>query len=706
MATEQKGGTPDKVAAQTTFTSDSLAQAAYLLGDNPVLIVEWRTRRILACNDATNRVFGYSAAELVGETTRPLHVDDAAFAAFGKDSEAHIAEGWSSYYCRYRMCRRDGNVFPTENLVQVVHDMTDGPVCVVSVVRDLTNVRAPDSQVPSHVNRLEATVPGAIFQRVREPDGTVQFTYIAGRLLEECQIDPETARTNPSIIFDLIDQNDRHSLEHAHAVSAASMSGIDMVLRLRPSAETVRWLRLISQPHQRPDGNTIWDGLALDVTREKYAEEQAHWLATRDNLTGLSNREQFATHLERALAAAAAHDEAVAVAQLGVRGMSGINEAHGFAAGDRVLQELAERLGRLLPEEDIVARSHGDIFLVILRVAEDHGDLSGAVRALSRVCEKPFEMADGTTVQADVTLGVARFPEDGGSAEELIRAVELAWRRAHDKPDVEYDFYAPEIGETLRHRFELEHTLRTAIANDELEPYFQPQISLEDGSLIGFEALIRWPQSDGQWVSPGEFIPIAEEAGLIGQLGRIMLRQATQKIQQWRIDGLRVPPIAVNCSAKQFYKDRVIDDYHEEVMGRGLDPAYVSLEVTEGTLLDDFEAAKRVMKSLTNFSVKFAIDDFGTGFSSLGYLTQLPFSTIKVDRQFVATCSTDQRQLSIVRALVQMAQELDMSILAEGIETREQEKSVRQTGCWMGQGYLYSAALPATQAVKWLSYED
>jgi len=695
-----------EVFPRTAHTSDTLVQAAHFLGDNPILVVEWHTRQILACNDAVYRVFGYAAHELVGGTTRPLHLSDQAFDAFSVESERSIHEGTRSYLCRFRMRRRDGSEFPTENLVQVIRDSNDGVVGVISAVRDLTNSPEHEPQNPSsgvdEALPLTMNVPGATFQRVRYPDGTSTYTYIAGRLIDEHGIDPARARADPATVLDLMNATDRDAFEAALDSSARSLSGIDMVLRFLPTESSTVWLRVISQPHRLDDGSTVWNGLAIDVTREKRAEEEAHWLATHDSLTGLVNREAFTREVDHTLAVADAHHRHIAIAQLGVRDMVAINESYGFDAGDQVLREVGRRLAAALLPDDLVARAHGDIFLVMLDIAETSGDLETAIRRLRSACQHSIDVGEGAFVDTDLTIGVARFPEDGRSSEELLRAAALAARRAHADRAVEYDFYASDLSDQIRQRFELDRMLREAIARGHLEPYFQPQVSLVDRSLIGFEALIRWPRGDTTLTPPAQFIPIAEQNGLIGALGRLMLAKVAEQIREWKAAGLDVPPIAVNCSAKHFREGALTEDYDAEVLQRGLPCASVSLELTESTLLEDYATAKQAMTTLTNRGVRLSLDDFGTGFSSLGYLTQLPFDEMKIDRQFTASVESDERQRSIVHSLFHLSGALKLSTVAEGIETHDQEEIMQRLGCQAGQGYLYSTALPASQARGWL----
>lgn len=706
----ESGPSPAEGSARPwrAFDSDSLIQAAHLLGDNPIFVVEWQTRRILSCNDAVERVFGHRPSELIGGDTRSLYVSEDAFHAVAADADPHFARGATSYHARLEMRRGDGTAFPTETLVQVVQDSHNGPVAVIAVVRDLTEHVPPDTAAMpafryAEPHWLAMEVPGAIFQRVRSPDGEDRYSYIAGRLLEGHGIDFAAAQHDPAVVFDHIEPSDRSALEQAMLTKQSTLAALDMVVRFRPPEGDQLWLRVISRPHRGADGAVIWDGLALDITREKRAEASAHWYATHDSLTGLSNRSRFVDRLGQALEHARAKGRHVAVAHVGVRGMMQLNETHGFGAGDELLRQFGVRLQEYLSAGDIVARSHGDIFLVMLDIAEGVADLGEAIGTLRAVCAEPFVLGDGVTIRTESTIGVARFPEDGGTADELVRAATLAAGRAHARPAAGYAFYAQELSDELQQRFELERQLREAIAQQDLEPHFQPQIALADGAVVGLEALVRWPLPDGRMASPAEFIPLAEQTGLIDSLGALVLRRVAACVAEWLDRGVRVPPVAVNCSAHQFRGGGFVATYRREITECGLEPAAVALEITESTLVEDFAATEHIMMELRGAGVRFAIDDFGTGFSSLAYLTRLPFHVLKIDRSFVAGVCTDARKGSIVKALIDMARALDLYVIAEGVETADHEAEVRRLGCDAAQGFLYSAALPAHRVERWLT---
>lgn len=686
---------------------DRLTEAAHVLGDNPIFVVKRDTRQILACNEAVERVFGYTARELVGGDTRKLHVSDASYEGFGVTSESYIRSGASAYHCQYRMRRKDGSEFPSENLVQVIHDRERGNVAVVSFVRDLADAPSTDRSAPDKLSKqtprpLAMDIPGAVFRRIRDPEGRDQYTYLAGRLLTENGIDPDGVFANPERMLSLIDPDDRRVYETAMAESAESLSGVDLLLRFHPPNGSRLWLRLISRPSRLEDGSIVWDGIALDVSREKQANDRAAWLASHDQLTGLMNRAEFITHLERDLEIAEQRDHRVALAQVGLRGMLKINETHGFSAGDELLRQLAQRLQAVLGPGAIAARSHGDIFLVKIDEATSDVELASSIRSIDSVCEQPFSLSPDASARMELCVGVARFPGDAASADSLMRAAALASERAHAHPEAVYESYDATLGEQIRTRFRMEASLRQAIDEARLEPYYQPQVSLADGRLIGLEALVRWPQADGDLVTPGAFIPLAEQTGLIAPMGRLMLQRVAEHVRGWSEAGHALVPVAVNCSAQQFRATGFVDDYRHDVLDRGIGPATVHLELTESTLLDEFERTEQTMTRLSALGVRFAIDDFGTGFSSLAYLARLPFNVLKIDRGFVSEILVDERQRSIVLGLIRMASALGLYVIAEGIETAEQAEELRRMGCDAGQGFHYAPALPLHEIEAWL----
>lgn len=690
------------------LSADSLLQAAFLAGDNPVFLVSIESRTILACNAATERVFGYRPDELLGCDTERLHVDSKLFRDFGAQSEKVLYDGVGSYHCHYWMRRRDGSTFPSEHLVQLINGDDGYPVAVVSIVRDVSEASdSPSMSVRGDVRTgsfraLADNLPGIVYQWVRTMDGQDRFTFLAGGLFQRYGVDPETVRTNSSLFFSGLFTRDRWELEEEIARSRAMLSPIDMEVRYRaPNDETV-WLRVLSQPRRLDDGSVAWDGFALDVSQEKLAEERLHHLATHDQITGLPNRFQVMTHVSRRITRASYWGRRFAVAVVDIHRMTRINETYGFEQGDRVLRLVAERLNGEAFRREVVGRGHGDGFLLVLSDATDEAALSRALQRLRSVFDTPFTLADETTVQVGARIGLAIYPDDATSADALLHAAHVAMETARRTPGPEYAFYAEELGAQLRHRARREEALRAAIQAGELTPYFQPQVSLENRSLVGLEALVRWVQPDGKVLPPAEFIPLAEESGLIIPLGKLVLRKVITCIRTWLDAGLDVPPVSVNCSARQFRGTAFEDDIREQLQAAALPPELLMIEITESSLMDDPEAAQRTMSALTAIGVRFSIDDFGTGFSSLGSLAELPFHTLKIDRSFVASIGTDDRRRVITELLIRMSDALGLMVIAEGVETSAQEARLRRLGCMAAQGYLYARPLPASGIRQWL----
>ncbi|MEX0729761.1 MAG: EAL domain-containing protein [Aquisalimonadaceae bacterium] len=688
------------------ISSEGLLQAVFLAGDNPVLLVEIRTRKILACNAAIERVFGYRPSELIGCETEVLHVDKQSYQAFGEESDRVLYQGSGSYHSHYWMRRRDGARFPSEHLVQLIYDDDGEPYASISIVRDVTETgdapdigKAHDAQ-ETGFRALAKSLPGFVYQRVRTPDGTDRYTFLAGGLFQRYGLDPDVLRADPSAFFRGVLEPERHELEDEIGRSHCLLTPIDMEVRFRVPDGPVIWLKLMSQPRRLDDGSVAWDGFALDISQEKDSEQRLHHLATHDQITGLPNRYQVMAYLEQIIAGVRRRKGRFAVAYLDVRGMTQINEAYGFARGDQLLRCIGERLNGCVGPRDLVGRSHSDGLLVVLSI--DDISLADALRRLQSVFDQPFRLADDAMISSSVKIGIALYPEDGSTAEDLLQAAHTARDHARRTPDCEYAFYARELGAQMRVRVHEEQALRDAIEAGELVPYFQPQRSLADRSLVGLEALVRWEKPDGQLVAPDAFIPLAEETGLILALDLLVLRKVAAQIKAWLADGLSVPVVSVNCSAHQFRSSAFEEAYRREVISAGLDPGIVGIEITETSLGSDFAAANRIMNSLVELGVRFSIDDFGTGFSSLGSLAQLPFHTLKIDRSFVSAIGTDGRQRAITESLIRMSDALGLFVIAEGVETSAQETRLRRLGCDAAQGFLYSPAVPAADVRGWL----
>jgi diguanylate cyclase (GGDEF)-like protein len=423
---------------------------------------------------------------------------------------------------------------------------------------------------------------------------------------------------------------------------------------------------------------------ARRVTGELLANEaRARHLARHDPLTGLPNRAMLAERLERALGARpAGAAPRAAVLCLDLDRFKEVNDTFGHHAGDELLRQVAERVAAAVRDADLVARLGGDEFAVLLPDAGADADVAAVCQRLLACVREPFRVA-GTAVRVGMSVGAARAPEDGTEPGELLRRADIALYRSKSQGRDGFSFFAREMDESLRLRREVEAELRDALARDELRLAYQPFYATDGRSLRGVEALLRWDHPTRGPMAPGFFVPIAEEGDLILPLGEWVLRRACQDAARW--PGLTV---AVNLSPQQVRSGAIADTVRRTLDAAGLEPGRLELEVTEGVLMDTSERTRRTLAELRALGVRVALDDFGTGYSSLSYLRRFDFDRLKIDRSFVHNLPAADGA-AIVRAVVELGRALGMSVTAEGVETREQHRLLREMGCDEMQGFLF-----------------
>ncbi len=370
-----------------------------------------------------------------------------------------------------------------------------------------------------------------------------------------------------------------------------------------------------------------------------------------------------------------------------------VNDSLGHAIGDLLLTAVAERLTNCLRDEDTAARLGGDEFIISLPDIADDGEAARVAGRILAELAKPFTIADHQ-LHADGSIGIALYPSDGDTAETLMRNADTAMYHAKESGRANFQFFSAQMTERVSRRLSTETDLRRALEHGEFTLHYQPVIDLAAGRISGAEALLRWPQSDHRLMSPAEFIPIAEDTGLIVPLGEWVLLEACSQAQAWqtRHPGLR---IAVNLSARQFRQKDLIGMI-ERVLGEtGLAPSLLELELTESMLMHHAEETVAILSRLDEMGVHLAIDDFGTGYSSLSYLKRFPIHSLKIDRSFVRDISSDPDDAAIVTAIVAMARSLNLSVTAEGVETEEQAAFLRSLACHQAQGYHFGRPMPA-----------
>ncbi len=370
-----------------------------------------------------------------------------------------------------------------------------------------------------------------------------------------------------------------------------------------------------------------------------------------------------------------------------------VNDTLGHHVGDALLKSVAERLQGCVREADVVARFGGDEFAIMLTSAEDSNEVTALAQRIVEAVHAPFDLSSGHAVNIGISIGISVAPNDGVSLDQLFRNADLALYRAKSEGRGLYRFYEPEMEMRMRARRALELELRKALVNGEFELYYQPLVNLRLNEVSGFEALLRWHHPERGIVSPAEFIPIAEDIGIITSIGEWVLRQACADAKTWPEHSI----VAVNLSPSQFKATNLVQVVISAIAAAGLQAHRLELEITESALLHNDEPTRSTLHQLRNLGVRISMDDFGTGYSSLGYLQSFPFDRIKIDRSFIKTLSGGHTSVAILKAIVSLANSMGMTTIAEGVETPEQLEIVRAEGCDEMQGYLFSPAVPAKE---------
>jgi diguanylate cyclase (GGDEF)-like protein/PAS domain S-box-containing protein len=444
-----------------------------------------------------------------------------------------------------------------------------------------------------------------------------------------------------------------------------------------------------------PQGKvTHYVGLFSDITSLKQTEESLHYMAHFDALTGLPNRRLFQDRLAQALKEARRSGGNLGLLFLDLDGFKLVNDHLGHRAGDRMLREVASRLRAALRETDTVARMGGDEFTVIVPALRESRHAAAVARSLMEALADPLVL-DGQEVFVRPSVGIALYPGDASDAESLVRNADAAMYRAKELGGNGFQFYSRALNDSASERLTLYGALRRALDNRAIIAYYQPQVELGSGRFTGAEALARWVDEKGGIINPDRFIPLAEETGLIGEIGERMLRQACAQVRVWNASGAHDLKVAVNMSARQLGQQDLPALVEQVLAETGCQPQWLELELTESTLVSNLEDTVSKLERLKELGITIAIDDFGTGYSSLAYLGRLPIDRLKIDRSFVKELPDGQRDAGITTAIIAIARSLRLQVTAEGVEGQEQLAYLRDAGCDQAQGYYCGRPLAA-----------
>jgi diguanylate cyclase (GGDEF)-like protein len=559
----------------------------------------------------------------------------------------------------------------------------------------------PDSDVMEMVGVAGPTAEHSRNVRVSVSEADPEGRGVCGTAFRSgrpCVCNDYFAEQNFSAFHDVLRDDGAHAAAAFPLVARGRTVGVMLFIATEKDTFTFEFTELL----QRLAANVSFALENFDRADEKTkADERIEYLASHDGLTRLPNREMFNELLRHSIETAKRHQRRFAVLFIDLDRFKVINDSLGHQAGDALLVEVADRLRRSLRASDVVARLGGDEFVVIIGEAEQLGDVERVARNLLSVLSQPLQLS-GHEWQTTASIGIAMYPADGVDVQTLTKNADMAMYLAKEEGKNGFRFFTKDTRNLSIESLQLEAALRRALERGQLSLHYQPKVGMAGEGVTGVEALLRWSHPEFGAVSPAQFIPLAEETGLIVPIGRWVLREACAQAMRWQGRGLNPLSVAVNLSPRQFADEHLLSDIDEALERSGLSAQLLQLEVTESMVMRNVSRAVKVMEAIRGRGVRLAIDDFGTGYSSMSLLKQLPIDTIKIDRSFVRDLPTDSEDCAIVQAIISMAKALDLMIIAEGVETAAQEAFLRVLGCDEMQGFLFSRPVVAEELAKFV----
>ena len=439
--------------------------------------------------------------------------------------------------------------------------------------------------------------------------------------------------------------------------------------------------------------NNIYMLSAIDISQKKELEQSIEFLQNYDTLTGLPNRNLLIDRLNQAVATAKRFSTKVAVIYMDIDNFRIINDNIGFSGGDTLLQQFAKKLSSIIRETDTFSRLGGDDFVIMAVNLNDTNEALSIINKIRNTLKEPFEVLN-KKITVTVSMGVSLYPDDTLNLFELIPFAEGALKSAKENGRSNYVFYSPEININVYEDFTLLNRFPDAIKNNEFVLFYQPKVSFHTGKIVGAEALIRWNHPELGIIAPLKFIPLAEVYGFISEIGAWVIKEACKQILDWNNKGIKIENVAINISALQFNDKKLKDYINETVRKIGINPSKLEAELTESMIMKNIDTSIVILRSLKDLNIKLSLDDFGTGYSSLSYLTKIPLDTLKIDRSFVMNMIEGEHEKKIIRMIINLAKSMNLKVLAEGVETEEQYKILKDWGCDEYQGYYFSKPLP------------
>lgn len=607
-----------------------------------------------------------------------------------------LAEGEGHYDSTYRMLHKDHSTRWIRSRGRLVKNAQGKPIRFIGIAQDITAQRGAEERLKQANAVFESTHEGVL---ITDHTNTIvhinpAFSHITGYSAEE--VIGQTPRMFKS---------GRHSPEFYQTLWTtleATNEWSGEIWNRRKSGEVLpqyQTIRLI-----RDENGFVSHNVAIfsDISVLKDSQSELNYLSHYDPLTGLANRSQLYERLKTVLQTSIERQKDSTVFLIDLDHFKNINESLGHSLGDQLLQAIAQRIGKNIDSKCTLARIGGDEFVVICSIISAPAEAALMAQKIIQASKEPFTL-NNDQVFISISIGICLFPRSGNSVEEIMRNADSALSKAKASGRDTFAFYSSELTEQAFQRFRLACELRHALESDGLQVYYQPIYALDQQKLVGCEALVRWNHPERGLVPPNDFIPIAEENGLISSIDEWVLRHACQQMRQWQDDGLKLEFVAVNLSSRSLSNQALPEIVTQSLQDANISPQLLELEVTESAVMEDPSSADAVLKELRQLGVRLAIDDFGTGYSSLSRLKSLPVHKLKIDQSFISNLPAGAEDIAIVRAILALGNSLGLEVQAEGIETAEQVHFLQQQNCPLGQGYWFGRPVPADAFRKLLA---
>lgn len=684
-----------KEAEQALRSSEERYRDVFEASPLPMWIWDDETLDLIAVNQAAVELYGYTRDEFLRMNVRDIWAsgDEMRYEA---DMRNRAGEQRLLLSRKHRT--RDGRLMDVEATAR--RFTLGGRTAWLTLINDVTERKRAEAALLESEEQFRQ-LAGNIPQVFWITDVTQREALYISPAVENLLGWPmQLVRARPRLLIGAVHKEDRRRVQDGRKF--AREGGYDETYRIVRPDGSMRWVRDRAFPVYDAAGAVYRiAGITEDITDRKEAEERLMHLAHYDVLTSLPNRVLFYDRLKQALAQAKRNQWVTAVMFIDVDRFKNVNDTLGHAVGDRLLQLVSERLIHSVRTGDTVGRLGGDEFAIVLSNLANAQDVNLVAQKIMASFKEPFKL-ESAEIYVTASIGITLYPDDSTEQDTLIKNADAAMYRAKEVGRNSYQFYTPEMNARALAILSMESSMRRALDRNEFLLYYQPKASIADGKIVGVEALLRWHHPERGLVSPGEFMPVLEETGLIVPVGEWVLKAVCRQIKEWESAGIQPVPVAVNLSARQFCARDLGETIKQIIEEHQVDPALLELEITESSLMVNTDEAARTFEFLENLGLGFSVDDFGTGYSSLGYLKRFPLVALKIDSSFVRDIITDSDDATITRALISMAHSLGLKVIAEGVETEPQLAFLAEYGCDEIQGYYFSRPLAADECARCL----